>query len=94
MFAAWNSGPSTPSLFSHPSDSHGPWRVGFGRSDLEWWVMQRPHGGQLGVVLPGWPGPDPDLDPGFAEGAWAVASCLGRQPCIRRRRRLQSVPIT
>lgn len=29
MFAVWNSVPSTPSLFSHPPDSRGPWRVAF-----------------------------------------------------------------
>lgn len=32
--AVWNSVPSTPSLFSHPSDSCGPCRVGFGKVAL------------------------------------------------------------
>ena len=36
-------------------------------------------------------GSDTDFDPGFAEGAWTVASRLGRElGTQRRRRRLQS----
>lgn len=36
MFAIWCSSPSIPSLFSHPSDSQDPWRVGFGEVAWCW----------------------------------------------------------